>query len=345
MARSPRTPTARPPRRSPRAAGTGAIPQRRSRARRGVSAGRMFVPSALTILAICCGLTAMRFASMDNIDMAMLLLVAAAVLDGLDGRVARLMDASTKMGAEVDSLADAINFGVVPAVIVYSTMLSGENLLREDIGWLIVLVYCSAIVLRLARFNTLLDDDSAPAYTKEYFVGVPAPIAALMALLPIGLEEQFGDGWWASEAAVCVWLVFVSFLAVSRIPTLSLKAAKVRPRALIVLLILVAAGGALLMTFPYLLLVLIIAAYLLHIPFAWRMQRWVASHPDYWDTAARDRRRYRRDERRSRRAAPTPRPSRPRKSSARLGLRRPEATPEPSPADPEPGDSPAPSGD
>ncbi|WP_132992349.1 CDP-alcohol phosphatidyltransferase family protein [Gordonia zhaorongruii] len=312
------------PRRRLRVAGR--TPRRdRPSLRRPLRGSRIFLPSALTILAVCAGLTAVRSADTGDIDMALALLVVAAVLDGLDGRVARMMDATTKIGAEIDSLADAINFGVAPALIVYSAVIRQHEGAGADLGWVLALIYCSAIVLRLARFNTLLDDDSAPGYTKDFFVGVPAPTAAVMALLPVGVTQHFGDGWWTSTAVVGTWLVFVGLLAVSRIPTLSFKSARVRPSALAGLLVVVAAAAALLMTFPYLLMIIAVTAYLLHIPFAWRMQRWIAAHPEHWDIPARDRRIERRSEKRAAVAAGTRRRVIPTKSSTRLGLRRPVA--------------------
>ena len=293
-------------------------PQSGSQFASRASAGRLFVPSALTILAICAGLTAIRSASTGHIDAAMALVVAAAVLDGIDGRVARLMGATTRMGAEIDSLADAINFGVVPALITYNVLMAGK-----DIGWLLALVYCCAIVLRLARFNTLLDDVDAPAYTREFFVGVPAPAAALIVLLPVGLEQQFGSGWWTSIPAVGTWLIVVALLAVSRIPTASLKTSSIPPGALAGLLILVAIAAALLVTFPYVLMIILVGGYLLHIPFAVRSQRWVASRPEFWEDRPAERRAQRRAlaQTDGRRRLPGRG-----KSQARLGLRRPGAT-------------------
>ncbi|MGV9670257.1 MULTISPECIES: CDP-alcohol phosphatidyltransferase family protein [unclassified Gordonia (in: high G+C Gram-positive bacteria)] len=312
--------TQRPP---TRVAGRRTSPAEQSRLRRQAAAGRMFVPSALTILAICAGMTSIRFAMNGNINAALGLLVAAALLDGIDGRVARLMGATTKIGAEIDSLADVINFGVVPAFLVYLALLDGT-----DLGWLLALIYCCAIVLRLARFNTLLDDDDAPAYTRDFFVGVPAPAAAIGALLPVGLLQQFGTGWWTSLAAVGIWLMLVAFLAVSRIPTASLKAAKVSARALPGLLLLVAIGAALLLTFPYVLMVIAIVGYAVHIPFAWRSRRWVASRPEHWDAAPKERRAERRAlarEGSGRRVMPRRRQAM-KKSDGRLGLHRPPRT-------------------
>ncbi|MGV9860754.1 CDP-alcohol phosphatidyltransferase family protein [Gordonia sp. NPDC003425] len=295
--------------------------------RRQAAASRMFVPSALTILAICAGLTAVRAAANHNVDLAMALVVAAALLDGIDGRVARMMGATSRIGAEIDSLADAINFGVVPALIIYLHLMQGA-----DVGWLLTLVYCCAIVLRLARFNTLLDDVDAPRYTRDFFVGVPAPAAAIVALLPIGLQQQFGDGWWTSPPAVGTWLVLVAFLAVSRIPTASFKATAVPPRAMAGLLIVVAIAAALLLTYPYVLMIIAVAAYAAHIPFAWRSRRWVQARPEFWDDSPGERR----AERRARaRRQPRRQGPHPRKSEARLGLHKP--TPRP----PEPGSVPA----
>ncbi|GAA1482214.1 hypothetical protein GCM10009624_26540 [Gordonia sinesedis] len=316
--RTPDRPAAHPvPAGRPRAH-RRASPDEQTRLRRQAAAGRMFVPSALTVLAICAGMSAMRAAANGNVDMAIGLLVAAALLDGVDGRVARLMGATTRIGAEIDSLADAINFGVVPAMIIYFTLMSGE-----DLGWAMALIYCCAIVLRLARFNTLLDDDDAPAYTRDFFVGVPAPAAAIGVMLPVGLSELFGDGWWTSLPAVGAWLVLMALLAVSRIPTASLKAASVPPRAMAGLLVLVAAGAALLLTYPYALMLIVIGAYIAHIPLAWRNRRWVASRPEHWDTKPAERRAERRA---IARAHPRRRPAL-RRSEARLGLHKPSPRP------------------
>ncbi|GAA3171286.1 hypothetical protein GCM10020255_060080 [Rhodococcus baikonurensis] len=137
------------------------------------------LPSVITILALCAGLSAVKFALDGQPGTSLAMIGAAAVLDSLDGRIARLLDATSKIGAELDSLADSISFGVAPALVLYVTLLDGTS-----IGWIIALIYAVSIVLRLARFNTLLDDDDVPAYAREYFVGVPAPAGALIALTP-----------------------------------------------------------------------------------------------------------------------------------------------------------------
>lgn len=272
---------------------------------------KLVIPSALTIFAVCAGLTAVRLAAEGRVDLALVLVVGAAALDGVDGRVARMIHATSKIGAELDSLADAINFGVVPALILASVLMNGH-----DLGWAIVLVYCCAIILRLARFNTLNDDENAPGYYRDFFVGVPAPAAALIALGPVGLHEGLGDGWWSSLPAVGAWTLLAAFLAISRIPTSSLKATtKLSRTALAPVLILVAGAAALLVTYPYTLMTLLIAAYLAHIPFAWWANRWVKARPEYWDSLPSERRSYRRTTSKRRPML--------RKSQARLGLRRP----------------------
>ena len=170
------------------------------------------LPSAMTVAAICLGLSAVKFALDDRPTEAMAFLAVAAILDALDGRIARLLKATSKMGEEIDSLADAVNFGVAPAFIVYGTLLS-----HSRIGWIVVLLYAVCIVLRLARYNTMLVENK-PAYMNQFFVGMPAPAGAIGAIGPLAAKMQFGDGWWTSEPAVVIWMIGVSLLAVSTIP-------------------------------------------------------------------------------------------------------------------------------
>ncbi|MET9325442.1 phosphatidylcholine/phosphatidylserine synthase [Tsukamurella sp. NPDC003166] len=282
--------------------------------------GIMILPSVLTVAALCAGLTGVRFAAAGKVDLAIMLVVVAAILDGLDGRVARLLGASTKIGAELDSLADAINFGVTPALILYFVVFPGS-----PAGWIVALLFVVAMVLRLARFNTLAADPTAPAYTRDFFVGVPAPAGALLVLAPLAAQQEWGTGWWVSTPTVAVWTLFVAALTVSRIPTSSFKTMTVQPAKAAGVLVLVAGLVALMLTYPYVALLVVIAIYLLHIPFAWRSKRWVASHPSAWDSKPAERRAIRREQRRPlrprRRAATAGRGGR--RSAARLGLRRP----------------------
>ncbi|MEV0366523.1 phosphatidylcholine/phosphatidylserine synthase [Nocardia fusca] len=253
------------------------------------------LPSIVTILALCSGLSAVRFGLEGELKIALAMIGAAAVLDTLDGRLARLLSATTKIGAELDSLSDAISFGVAPALVLYVVLFNGES---SGSGWIIALLFAVSIVLRLARFNTLLDDDTRPDWAREYFVGVPAPAGALIAMAPIAVYVQFGDGWWTSFPVVATWTVLTAALCVSTIPTLALKSVSVAPQAAAGLLVLVALAGAALITYPIVLLLVLIVLYLGHIPFAWYSRRWVAARPETWQYKPAERRAQRRADRR-----------------------------------------------
>jgi CDP-diacylglycerol--serine O-phosphatidyltransferase len=254
------------------------------------------LPSSMSVLAICAGLTSIRFALEGLPHVAIALIAAAAILDGLDGRVARALDAESRMGEEIDSLADAVNFGVAPAVVVYVSMLPALAA-----GWVVVLLYAVSIVLRLARFNALL-------------VGVPAPAGAICALGPLAAKLQFGAGWWTSPWFVCTWLVACSMLLVSRIPMRKMHAVSVPPNLAALLLAGLTIVAAAAFLFPYILIMVMIAAYLCYIPFSVRSHHWLAAHPEAWGDKPKQRRATRRA---IRRAQPN------RRSMARLGLRRP----------------------
>ena len=247
--------------------------------------GLRILPSATTVLAICAGLTSIKFALDEKPWVALALIGAAAILDGIDGGIARALDAQSRMGAEIDSLADAVNFGVAPALVIYVTLLP-----NSPVGWIFVLLYAVCVVLRLARFNALLDDDTRPAYTREFFTGMPAPCGAVGSVAPLVAMLQFGHGWWTSPWFVCLWLAANSALLVSRVPTLALKAISVPTNAAPILLILVAIAAAGLLLFPYVLVLLIIAGYVCIIPFTIRSQRWVAARPEAWDAKPQQRR-------------------------------------------------------
>ena len=269
------------------------------------------LPSILTILSLCSGMSAVKFALDGAPTIAIALIGAAAVFDTLDGRLARLLDATSKMGAELDSLSDSIAFGVAPALVLYWTLLH-----QQPFGWIIALVFTVSIVLRLARFNALMDDDNRPSWAREYFVGVPAPAGALIALLPIVLAEQFGAGWWSSPIATSAWTLFTAALVVSRIPTFAMKSVSVPPQAAAGLLLAVALAAAALTVYPLMLLVVLTVLYLAHIPFAIHSQRWVAARPEAWEHKPAERRAQRRA---IRRAPPR------RRSTAQLRLRRPRS--------------------
>jgi CDP-diacylglycerol--serine O-phosphatidyltransferase len=267
------------------------------------------LPSAMTVLSICAGLTSIRFALQHQPVPAMALIVAAAILDGLDGRVARMLDAQSRIGAEIDSLADAVNFGVAPALVLYVSMLS-----KWPVGWVVVLLYAVCVVLRLARYNALQDDGSQPAYAHEFFVGMPAPAGAVSMIGLMGLKLQFGEGWWTSVWFLCIWVTGTSMLMVSGIPMRKMHAVRVPPNyATAVLLVLVLFAAAAVLQ-PFITIWVIIIAYLCHVPFAVRHKRWLDKHPEVWDDQPKQQRAVRRA---NRRAQPN------RRSMTRLGLRKP----------------------
>ncbi|WNG88285.1 CDP-diacylglycerol--serine O-phosphatidyltransferase [Mycobacterium sp. ITM-2016-00317] len=270
--------------------------------------GVRILPSAMTVAAICLGLSAVKFALDGRPTEAMAFLAIAAILDALDGRTARALNATSRMGEEIDSLADAVNFGVAPAFIVYATLLSTSR-----IGWIVVLLYAVCIVLRLARFNAMLDVDE-PAYQKKYFVGMPAPAGAIGAIGPLAAKMQFGDGWWTSEPAVVIWMIGISLLVVSTLPMRKIHTFSVPPNMVAPLLALLAFGVAASILYGYIVILVIIVAYFLHIPFAIRTRRFLAAHPEVWDDKPRQ-------QRAARRAIRRTQPHR--RSTLRLGLRRP----------------------
>ncbi len=255
--------------------------------------GVRLLPNAVTVLALCSGLSGVQFMLSGNHSAAVAAVALAAVFDALDGRLARLLDATSRMGAELDSLSDCVSFGVSPALILFLWSLHDIR-----IGWVVALVLVVSAALRLARFNTLTDDEEAPPYAAEFFVGVPSPAGALVALVPLGLEIQLGPGWWSAPPVVAVSTVLVGVLMISRVPTASLKSVKVSPRLVAPGLVVVAFGFAALLTFPFVVYAVLVGAYLLHIPWAVSRYRWLGRHPEVWHVPARQRRAVRRANRR-----------------------------------------------
>ena len=226
----------------------------RPRLRRSLSLLHL-LPNLVTILGLCAGLTSIRFALVERWEIAVGLILFAAVIDGLDGLIARRLDAASPFGAELDSLSDFVNFGVAPGVLVYAFALQPMG----DAGWVFALVFAIGCCLRLARFNVGRAEPEAPART--HFTGVPAPAGALLGLLPVYLSL---GGIWAVEGTpliVALWLGLVGALMVSRLATLSPKALRIpRERAVWVLLALALLVGVAFTQF-WLLMVLASVAY------------------------------------------------------------------------------------
>jgi CDP-diacylglycerol--serine O-phosphatidyltransferase len=177
---------------------------------------RALVPNAITSAALCCGLTGIRFAIGEDYGSAVLAVILAGMLDGIDGRVARAMRAQSRFGAELDSLSDAISFGVAPALIIY--LWSLQQIPR--LGWFAALALAVCCALRLARFNAQIDMVDQPHKSAGFLTGVPAPMGAALALLPLYLWLASGRAEFRHPVAVAVWTVVIAFLMISNMATL-----------------------------------------------------------------------------------------------------------------------------
>ncbi len=226
-------------------------------------------PNILTMLALCSGLTSMRFSLLERWELAVAAIMVAAVFDAIDGRLARFLKGVTKFGAELDSLSDFISFGVAPVMLLYLWSLDGIG----NVGWFAVLIFSAACALRLARFNTSLEDPGRPAWAGDFFVGVPAPMGAIVVLLPVvlGLETQaaaFASPWLTGP-----WTLAVAYLLVSRIPTFSFKRVRVRRDLVGFVLLVIGLGAAVLALEPWLTLAAVAVGYLGTIPFSVQAER------------------------------------------------------------------------
>jgi CDP-diacylglycerol---serine O-phosphatidyltransferase len=230
---------------------------------RGQVPTRVLIPNIFTLLGLCAGLTAIRMAIEHRWDLAVAALVFAAFLDGIDGRIARLLKASSRFGAELDSLADFVNFGVAPAIIIFNWALDD---LRST-GWIAVLIYAVCAALRLARFNVALERSDLPAWKSAYFVGVPAPAGALLLLLPI-YAQDLGFHLPSLTPLVLLYTLAIALLMVSRVPTFSGKmiGQRIAREYVPPVFVLAAAFIALLLTYPSLTLAVGSVIYLVLIP-------------------------------------------------------------------------------
>ena len=234
------------------------------------------IPNILTVLALCAGMSAIRFAMQEKWELAVAAILVAGVLDGLDGRMARLLKGATKFGAELDSLSDFIALGVAPAMVIYlwSTQALG------GIGWIAGLAYSTCMALRLARFNTALDDPDRPAWSSYFFTGIAAPAAACVALLPMAISFQVGESFLQQPIFMALWLLFVAFMAISQIPTYSFKRVRIRREYVLPMLLVVALVAAILASYPWFVLSVMGVAYLGSIPFSYRAQQRFAEATD-----------------------------------------------------------------
>jgi CDP-diacylglycerol--serine O-phosphatidyltransferase len=229
---------------------------------------RMLVPNFITLLAICAGLTAIRLSTEGRMELAVAAIVFAAILDFLDGRVARLIKGQSKFGAELDSLADFVNFGVAPGLMLYFWQLHELN----NGGWIAAMVFAISGGLRLARFNATMDDPNKPAFATNFFTGVPAPAGAITVLLPIYLG--FLGVPKPPATLTALYTLVIAFLMVSRLPVFSGKMRmRVPPEMVLPVFVSVIFFIALLIGYPWHILSVGSVLYLFSLPLGWKSYR------------------------------------------------------------------------
>src|SRR5437868_999128 len=230
---------------------------------------RMLVPNVITLLAICAGLTAIRLSTEGRMELAVAAIRFAAVLDGIEGRVARMIKGQSKFGAELDSLADFVNFGVAPGLILYFWQLHELH----NGGWIAAMVFAISGGLRLARFNATMDDPNKPGFAANYFTGVPAPAGAITVLLPVylaflGLPKP-------PAVLTALYTLLIAFLMVSRLPVFSGKTVRMRvaPEMVLPVFVSVVFFIAILISYLWHILSAGSVLYLLSLPAGWKSYR------------------------------------------------------------------------
>jgi len=210
---------------------------------------RVIAPNLITLVALCLGLTAIRLAYEGRLEPAVYAIIVAALLDGVDGRVARLLKGTSRFGAELDSLSDFVNFGVAPALVLYSFVLMH----LKALGWIAALVFAIAAALRLARFNVMIDDPNRPEWQKNFFVGMAAPAGAICSLLPVYLYFLGVPIGPAVAPLALLYTLLIAFLMVSTVPTYSGKTmgARVPRHWVLPIFVLTVAFFGLLVSFPF----------------------------------------------------------------------------------------------
>ena len=230
---------------------------------------RAVAPNAVTALALCSGLTGIRFAIAGDWERAIIMILVAGVLDGIDGRIARLVHGQSRFGAELDSLSDAISFGVSPALILYLWSLVAA----PRIGWICALVYAVFCALRLARFNAQIDVVEQPHKSAGFLTGIPAPAGAGLAMLPIYIWLWSGEAVFRSPWIVAPWVAFIAFLMVSSLATYSWSSLKLRRNIRFEAIVVVVIVAAALVSAPWQTLTVVCVGYLATLPFSIRSYR------------------------------------------------------------------------
>src|SRR2546427_4502633 len=232
---------------------------------------RTLVPNLITLLALCAGLTAIRLAVEEKLEWAVAAIVFAALLDGIDGRVARMLKGTSRFGAELDSLADFVNFGVAPALMLYFWGLHELG----NAGWIAAMVFAISTGLRLARFNVMADDPNKPAWAANFFVGVPAPAGAITVLLPIYVYFLGMPRVIFVAPVALVYTLTIAFLMVSRLPVFSGKRVgkRVAPEMVLPVFVAVVLFFALLISYPWVVLPIGTVCFLASLPLGYLSYR------------------------------------------------------------------------
>lgn len=225
------------------------------------------IPNMITVMALCSGMTGIRFAIEGRWEFAAGAIAVSAVLDALDGSMARLLKGASKFGAELDSLSDFIAFGVAPATIMFLWTTKDVG----GFGWMACLFYATCMALRLARFNTKLDDPDKPAFAHRFFTGTPAPAAAGIGLLPLLLSFELPWSWLSNPIFISTWMVLAGLLMVSQLPTFAFKGLRVKQRYVLPTLITAGLIIASLVSVPWQSLAGIVLIYIVSMPFSIRM--------------------------------------------------------------------------
>jgi CDP-diacylglycerol--serine O-phosphatidyltransferase len=231
---------------------------------------RHVVPSIVTVFAICSGMTAIRMTLEGRLETGLAFVLLAVFLDAADGKLARFLDSASPFGAELDTLADFFNFGIVPGVLIYHTLYLGTPL--ASLGWLSILVLAVCCALRLARFNLSMRASGVTLKTESYFVGIPAPALACLALMPVFMELY---GWQNTDLPVLRsgYIICIGLLAISTIPTFSIKHASIRRSHLPFVMVAAVVLVVCLLVYPWPTLILADCVYLLSLPFSYRAHK------------------------------------------------------------------------
>lgn len=230
------------------------------------------IPNFLTILALCIGISSIRFALESKWEYSVTCIVIAAILDSLDGRIARMLGATSHFGAELDSLCDFVNFGVVPSLLMYFWSFQGSDL--RDLSWVSLLLFVVCVSIRLARFNTALLDSDPKSLSKRFFIGVPSTLGGLLLIVPIITEFNIARllnievNNSSNTLYLIIYQTIIALLMTSRIPTYSLKNLIIKPEYIWICMFL---GGAMIISiimYPWYVIPILATIYIATIPFS-----------------------------------------------------------------------------